>query len=225
MTEQPISYDTHHVSIFTASDVPEEIQQELASLADMGEARSWGVARLTEVLFRGLAATRTNVQKKDVYAAIAQHARSSGESVRMWHRTYLAVPNDIRIEYQDRLSFHQFKAVVPHAKTPAEWADVLNRWLDYAANSNHNPGSVDGLRAWLLDQKGAPPPEVGRHQRIGRSVRFMLEDEKVPAEIKKPLRKLVDEIEKVAFMLGNADWSWEGIFSGPHELPSDQEEI
>ena len=118
-----------------------------------------------------------------------------------------------------RLSFHQMKAVCPHAKTEAEFADVMNRWLDYAANSGHSPGSVDGLRAWLGDQKGAPPPEVGRHRRIGKAVRFMLEDAKVPEQMQKVYRDLFDRVNNVASIHGLAEWFWDGL------PPVDGEEV
>ena len=199
---------------FSAGDVPDEMQMDLVALADMGEQRSWGVGRYTEVLDRALKAEGKFVPRNALYASVAQHAKSSSESVRMWHRIFLAVPADIRVEYGDRISFHQMKAIVPHAKTPEEWADVINRWLDYAANASHNPSSVDGLRAWLQDQKGAPPPEVGRHLRIGKALRRQLEDEaKIPPQIVKAYRDFFEKVNKAAGDWGLTDWAWDGILA------------
>jgi hypothetical protein len=217
MTEQVL--DPIHWAGFTANDIDVEIQHQLGALADMGEQRSWGVAKFTEIIDRQAKGAGKYISRKDLYAAVAQHARSSGESVRMWHSTYLKVPDEIRIEYVDRLSFHQFKAIVPHAKTPDEWADVINRWLDYAANSNHNPGSVDGLRAWLGDQTNAPPPEVGRHQRIGKSVRYMLEDPKVPEQIQRFYRQMFEKNNNVCSIHALDAFMWDGV------MPTDGEEV
>ena len=210
MTDDPRVWED-----FSASDIDDETQNQLAALAELGEQRAWGVAKLTELLDRRLEASGRVVPRKALYAAVAQHARSSGESVRMWHGVYKRVPDAIRIEYSDRLSFHQFKAIVPHAKTEAEWADVINRWLDYAASSGHNPGSVDGLRAWVQDQKGAPPPMVGRHQRIGRALRVQLGDEGLPQRIKQEYTKFWHAINRASFSTDDPNaWSFD-------ELPPD----
>lgn len=214
MTDQPTEW-----ADFSAKDIDDEIQHQLGALAELGEQRAWGVAKLTEVIDRQAKGAGRVIQRKALYAAVAQHARSSGESVRMWHSVYLKVPETIRVEFGDRLSFHQMKAVCPHAKTESEFADVINRWLDYAANSGHSPGSVDGLRAWLGDQKGAPPPEVGRHQRIGKAVKYMIEDEHVPEPMRTLYRKFYNAVISRSMATDNpAQWSWD-------ELPPDAEEV
>lgn len=197
---------------FSARDIPDEMQMDLVALADMGEQRSWGVGKYTEVLDRALQAEGKFVPRGALYASVAQHAKASAESVRMWHRIFLAVPGDVRMEYEDRISFHQFKAIVPHAKTSSEWAGVINRWLDYAANSGHSPGSVDGLRAWLKDQQGVPPPEVGRHQRIGKAIRKQLENPNLPDRMRQEYRKFQQAVSRAAMATPDpVAWSWDAL--------------
>lgn len=204
---------------FSAGDVPDEMQHQLSALADLGEQKAWGVARLIEVLDRGLQAEGKIVPRKVLYAAVGQHARSAGETCRSYHRIYLAVPEAIRVEFGEMLGFHSFKALVPHCHNDEEWASTIGRWLDYAAGSGHSPQSVDGLRAWVQDQQGAPPPEVGRHQRIGKAVRLMLEDPKVPDPMQKVYRKLFDTVNNQASIHALSDWIWTGL------MPVDGEEV
>lgn len=197
---------------FTASDVPDTMQNELSALADLGEREAWGTARRVQLLLDMLHAEGVHPYMMKLYAAIGVHARRSAETVRMYHSVYRAIPESVLQMYSTEngreLGFHQFKALVPvmRGRPAPEWVEKIEAWYLHCAEHHINQSSVDGIRAWIQGEAGAETPAIGRHRRVQLQVLKLAQDFSLPEPLRMEYVRHQDKIRQIVSQYGYVDW-------------------
>ena len=183
---------------FGASDIPDDIANELQSLGDRDTDGAWRTGEIVIEMFKWADAEKIEIPKMRLYKAVAVWRKKSAETVRTYHYVAAKCPRKVYTDagYQ-MLGFAQFKALVPLCGTDAnKYHSYLQRWLDYTAGP-HSPAvtSVDGIRGWLAGEKGLPPPALSRHRRVMIAAERMAADMTVPQPIRLTYRHFLVRIE------------------------------
>lgn len=197
-------------STFGASDIPDDIQDELQSLGDRDTDGAWRTGEIVIEMFKWADAEKIEIPKMRMYAAVAVWRKKSAETVRTYHYVASKCPRKVYMDagYQ-MLGFAQFKALVPLCGTDAnKYHSYLQRWLDYTAGP-HSPAvtSVDGIRGWLAGEKGLPPPALSRHRRVMIAAERMVSDASVPQALRMYYRGFLRGIAATIDRYGLEEWS------------------
>ena len=194
---------------FNASNIPDDIANELQSLGDRDTDGAWRTGEIVIEMFKWADAEKIEIPKMRMYKSVAVWRKKSSETIRTY--TYVAskVPPSV---YRDAsyvaLGFAQFKALVPICGTDAKkYHEYLGRWLDYTAGP-HSPEvtSVDGIRGWLAGEKGLPPPALARHRRVMIAAERMAIDRMVPEPLRLIYAGLLQTIELAIDKFGLEEW-------------------
>jgi len=168
---------------FNASDIPDDVQNELQSLGDRDTDGAWRTGEIVIEMFKWADAEKIEIPKMRMYKAIAVWRKKSAETVRTYYYAASKCPRKVYSDPQyQMLGFAQFKALVPICGTDAKkYREYLARWLEYTAQPRTpEMTSVDGIRGWLAGEKGLPPPALARHRRVMIAAERMVIDNNVP---------------------------------------------
>lgn len=200
---------------FHAGMLPAESKQRLEYYSQLQEKHHWGVAKEVGYILAELAAEDVEVPRMKLYAAVAEVSRDEPESVRMWYGVYEKIPKDIYKSYvvdNDLISFHQFKALVPHVKTfgrerSQDFERLIVDWFDHCSEVGRSPSSVSGMRTWIAGEYGAPSPEVGKYKRHIKVTLQLAGNESVPQPIRNEMVRHKDALTTIVdkYML-DEDW-------------------
>ena len=144
--------------------------------------------------------------RQSLYKAVAAHAGCASETVRMRAHVQRRFPKWISEKYP-WLSFHQAKALVPVGKGEADkYEALIQGWEEHSASTLISVTSVDGLRAWLHQEDGAPSPALVRYRRMITQVQKVISDGDTPAVVAQLLRALLKDVEYYARLEKLDDW-------------------
>lgn len=205
---------------FHAGMLPEATKQRLEYYGQLGEKQHWGIAREVERIIDELEAEGIEPPMMQLYAAVGEVSYSAAESVRGWFQIYKEIPKPIFDEYVESgadagsqtLSFHQHKALVPHVDGKGvervnEYENLIQRWFDFCARENRSPSSVDGIRAWVAGEYGAPSPELGRFKRYATNMVKLIGNPSVPEAVRQELIRHKDKLNDLSTRYPNlGDW-------------------
>src|SRR3990167_1555903 len=192
--------------VFTARDIPEDVASLLAEAAGLGDKAAWRIGRLTNALMDDLKAEGVQYSRQSLYKAVAAHAGCASETVRMRAHVQRRFPKWLSEKYP-WLSFHQAKALVPVGKGEDDkYEALIQAWEEHSASTLISVTSVDGLRAWLHQEDGAPSPALVRYRRMITQVQKVISDGDTPAVVAQLLRALVKDVEYYARLEKLDDW-------------------
>ena len=185
---------------FNASNVPDDIANELQSLGDRDTDGAWRTGEIVLEMFKWADAEKIEIPRMRMYKAVAVWRKKSAETVRTYHYAASKVPPSVYRDAQyQMLGFAQFKALVPLCGTDADlYHKYLQRWLEYASGLGApEVTSVDGIRGWLAGEKGLPPPSLARHRRVLIAAEKMASDTSVPLPIRGVYSEFLREVNAV----------------------------
>lgn len=192
---------------FTAKDIPADIADLLQHAAGQADQASWKVGELTNLIIDDLAAEGVDYNKTSLYKAVAAHAGCASETVRMRAHVQRRFPKELRDEWP-WISFHQAKALVPIGKDdPAEYERLIQGWATHSADTHISVTSVDGLRAWLHHQEGAPSAALVRYRRMLAQVYRVQSDQETPGFVVQLLRQLLKDLDYGAQQQEKMEWA------------------
>ena len=174
---------------FNYNNIPEEFQHRLQYLGDLGEEKSWGIGRLSVLLWRSILMLQedTRPSKMQYYKAVGYWCKTPSETVRMYHHVVDHVPDDVVREYEDTAkepTFHMYKAMIPHCTEPIDYVNYIEAWGQDRAEQGYSFVDVEGFRGWLSAKNGAPPAWQGRLRRAQRLCEQLFDDPDCPKPIK-----------------------------------------
>lgn len=194
---------------FNASNIPDDIANELQSLGDRDTDGAWRTGEIVIEMFKWAAAEKIEIPRMRMYKAVAVWRKKSSETVRTYHYAASKVPPSV---YKDAsyvaLGFAQFKSLVPLCGTDAEkYHAYLQRWLDYASGVGApEVTSVDGIRGWLAGEKGLPPPALSRHRRCLIAAERMVADVSVPEDVREIYGHFLYSMDELTKIAGLEEW-------------------
>lgn len=197
---------------FSASDIPQDIQNELMALGDLNEEHSWGVARRVADMIDAARAEGYDIPRMKLYAAVGQYSRDASETVRMYYGVWKVIPPAILRDYSidpapgKDIGFHQFRYCKPHlaGKSEQEWRDKLEAWFAYCTEHQLSYRSTDGINGWLGGS--APSASVGRAKRTLLGAVKMRDDLNVPIALRNLVRRFVDRWNQECDTWGLSEW-------------------
>jgi len=105
---------------FNASNVPDDIANELQSLGDRDTDGAWRTGEIVLEMFKWADAEKIEIPRMRMYKAVAVWRKKSAETVRTYHYAASKVPPSVYRDAQyQMLGFAQFKALVPLCGTDA----------------------------------------------------------------------------------------------------------
>lgn len=201
---------------FDAGMLPADTKERLEYYGSLGDEKHWGVAKEVKHILAELEAEGVEVPMMKLYDAVAEDCRSVGESVRMWYGVYEKIPADIFKKYvedeiDERLSFHQFKALVPHVKSfgkqrSVDFEEIISKWFDHCAKEGKAPQSVTGIRSWVIGDNGGPAPEMGKYHRHIRQTMILSTHDKVPHAIRQVMKAHLEHLDLAAKRAKLEEW-------------------
>jgi len=194
---------------FNASNVPDDIANELQSLGDRDTDGAWRTGEIVLEMFKWADAEKIEIPRMRMYKAVAVWRKKSAETVRTYHYAASKVPPSVYRDAQyQMLGFAQFKALVPLCGTDAAlYHEYLQRWLEYASGLGApEVTSVDGIRGWLAGEKGLPPPSLARHRRVLIAAERLAIDMLVPEPLRLIYEGLLKTIELAIDKFGLEEW-------------------
>jgi len=185
--------ETTRVMDFGPNDIPDQIQAELAALADQEEQGLWELGKTVAMMVKALEAKRVDVPKMQMYKAVAVHVRQPAEQVRMAYYLYCHVPAKIRGEHT-QLGYNHWKQFVPICEAPGDWDLHLDAWLDYVERNGLKP-TVDSARAYVKGTKGEDPnPALTRYRRVMGQVDKLESDKSIDSGIRSIFRNFKQQL-------------------------------
>jgi hypothetical protein len=178
------------VAKFNFNDIPDEFQHRLMAYGEMGEEKSWGVGKISVLLWRAYEMRPKEEQpaKMLYYRAIGYWAKGTpAPTVRMYHGVVYHTPPDVVAEYENTAKepcFHMYKAMNAHCQEPIDYVNTIEAWAMHQAELGYAFVDVEGFRFWLNKKNGAPPLWQGRLRRAQRICEQLAGDNDCPGEVK-----------------------------------------
>lgn len=171
-----------------ASLIPQDMQDQLAALAEAGDNAEWALGDLVnefmQLYFEDAKAELPSITKVDVYTAVGHFCGRSAETVRAYAYCSAHVPPKVREEYP-ALSRNHHKSLIPHAKGDiAKHRALCEEWLTKADEFAGSVGGVTALRAWLTNSGPEPlAPWVLRATRLVKAAEALRDEPTAPPAV------------------------------------------
>jgi len=191
---------------FAPADIADDMVQRLQAAGQQGDNAAWEVGELTNILLGELdAELGAHYSRASVYHAVGVWVGCAAGTVRMRAHVVAHTPRWVKAKYNE-LSFHQLKALIPHAPNDTDWEPAIEAWFDHCATNNVSIGSVDGLRSFLSAGPGALPPELRRYRKALSQMQLVADDDRVPKVLRDTLFACLDALAERAAAAELLDW-------------------
>ena len=167
---------------FNYNSIPDEFQNQLMHFGELGEEKSWGVGKISVLLWRAYEMLDKEDQpsKMQYYRAIGYWAKGTpAPTVRMYHGVVLHTPPDVVAEYEGTAKepcFHMYKAMNAYCQEPIDYVNVIEALAMERSEKGYSFIDVEAFRMWLAGKNGAPPAWQGRLRRAQRLCDQLMHD-------------------------------------------------
>ena len=176
--------------------LPDSVEARLAQLGHMNDVTAWDLGDISEWVFQQFTVkidgieklinprTEEEIERQEVYSAIARAANKSPFSIRDYHYTSIRVPDTLRHEF-DQLGRHHWKALAPHYTTIKEARVLCNKVLAWSDDYGGSLVSVAALRLRLAaGGNGELTAWAKRYKRARKLCKQLAEDTECPSHLR-----------------------------------------